>query len=80
MPAGLLGQYDNRATMSMTNILAEANLLDFADALQSLGAMQAVDLNDATDEDLEEAGLKKLQIKRLRRCLLPSPRSIGGAE
>eukprot|EP01043_Picozoa_sp_COSAG02_P067236 COSAG02_NODE_10732_length_1872_cov_1.324309_1_plen_274_part_10 len=54
---------------TLHEFLAEAQLESHADAIAKLGVTEINHLTDAEDEDLEQAGMVKLEIKRLRRHL-----------
>ena len=53
----------------MHDFLVATNCVQFEMQLQDLGALEAGDLHEATDEELMELGMKKLEVKRLRRGL-----------
>ena len=53
----------------MVAFLEEAKLTAFASVLHDAGYSELTDLREADDVDLGELGLKKPEIKRLRRYL-----------
>ena len=60
------------ATAAPANVgqfLQQNNLSQFETALASLGAVDMADLRELQDDELAGAGLKVLEIKRLRRGL-----------
>ena len=59
----------NNSTSSFAAFLERALLTEHASGLQREGFREAADLRDAEDDDLVSAGLKKPEIRRLRRYL-----------
>jgi hypothetical protein len=59
----------SRNTSSFEAFLERALLTEHASGLQREGFREAADLRDADDDDLVSAGLKKPEIRRLRRYL-----------
>jgi hypothetical protein len=59
----------NNNTSSFAAFLERALLTEHASGLQREGFREAADLRDAEDDDLVSAGLKKPEIRRLRRYL-----------
>ena len=53
----------------MHDFLAATNCVHAEIQLQELGALDGGDLHEATDGELMELGMKKLEVKRLRRGL-----------
>ena len=53
----------------MVELLEEAKLTAYASVLHDAGYSELTDLREADDVDLGELGLKKPEIKRLRRFL-----------
>jgi hypothetical protein len=54
---------------SLDALLTATSLNHVAAAIVDLGVAEFADFADVTDEDLQECGLKKIEIKRLRRHL-----------
>ena len=54
---------------AMVELLEEAKLTAYASVLHDAGYYELTDLREADDVDLGELGLKKPEIKRLRRYL-----------
>jgi hypothetical protein len=52
---------------SLTDFLAEARLEQYETALRDLGCAQVADLQDLEEADCMEMGMKKIEVKRLRR-------------
>jgi hypothetical protein len=69
-----LGTVSHSSAASVSNasldaLLTAASLNHVAAAIADLGVAEVADFVDVTDEDLQECGLKKIEIKRLRRHL-----------
>eukprot|EP01047_Picozoa_sp_COSAG01_P034469 COSAG01_NODE_2591_length_7409_cov_109.624077_7_plen_85_part_00 len=69
-----LGTVSHSSAASVSNasldaLLTAASLNHVAAAIADLGVAEVADFADVTDEDLQECGLKKIEIKRLRRHL-----------
>ena len=54
---------------SLAQFLAAANLGQYLQALESFGATSVADLQDVSEEDLVQLGLKTLEVKRLLRSI-----------
>ena len=61
------GEKDGRSTFA--EFLERAKLLKYQARLDEEGYVDMVDLAEAEDDDLAECGLKKPEVKRLRRTL-----------
>eukprot|EP01045_Picozoa_sp_COSAG04_P023255 COSAG04_NODE_2736_length_3656_cov_2.037672_3_plen_718_part_00 len=57
------------STMGVDDVLTDAKLSHFADAIEKAGAVDGRDLADMDDASLKELGMKDVEIKRLRRQL-----------
>ena len=54
---------------SLAEFLAAANLGQYLQALEAFGASSVADLQDVSEEDLVQLGLKTLEVKRLLRSI-----------
>ena len=54
---------------SLAEFLAAANLGQYQQALEAFGASSVADLQDVSEEDLVQLGLKTLEVKRLLRSI-----------
>jgi hypothetical protein len=52
-------------------LLTTVRLETFCEKIKAMGVTEVADFTDVADEDLEGCGMKKLEIKRLRRHLRP---------
>jgi hypothetical protein len=57
------------AAMSLHDFLVECQLVEYEMAMQEMGAIEASDVRDITEEELVAMGMKKLQVRRLHRSL-----------
>ena len=55
--------------MPLAAFLERAKLSKHLASLEEAGCVDAADLAEAADDDLAECGLKKMELKRLRRTL-----------
>eukprot|EP01049_Picozoa_sp_SAG25_P017686 SAG25_NODE_4705_length_765_cov_0.720721_1_plen_171_part_01 len=63
--------------MDFSAFLASANLTRNAEGLKAIGCAVVADLHDLTDEECTSAGMKPLEIKRMRRNLDGLTRARG---
>eukprot|EP01047_Picozoa_sp_COSAG01_P076530 COSAG01_NODE_13465_length_1582_cov_2.670263_2_plen_352_part_00 len=65
--------------MDLGQFLTSANLTRNGEGLAGIGCTVVSDLHDLTDEECESAGMKPLEIKRMRRKLGELSEAPGGA-
>ena len=61
-------------------LLTAANLTDYASALRAAGVVEVADIGDVDDSDLAKMGMKKLEIKRLRRLHSDCQNPVSNSE
>ena len=59
----------SRGVLGLHEFLVECQLTGYEMAMQEMGALEADDLRDITENELLAMGMKKLEIRRLQRSL-----------
>ena len=64
----------------LSEVLSATRLQDYEDALRDLGCATPEDLCDLDGPDMEELGMKKVEVKRLQRLVAAIRSKQPGSE